>query len=254
MSDAPAPAALTRADRETMFTSVGNLVKQLVRRSGLPPREFEDAEQEVNLVLWKYTEKFDPTRGVMFSTYAHRIVTRTLGNMASAYRSKQGSDVQAEPEFWDYYMDPASLREEEADATAGQLYAAVQRQLATGLLDALNSDDAHTQRPVTLSGRTIVERVAFEGLTCQDVATQAGQEVKVVKANLKNAIRKLKRKGLLSHVATDAHVEAILAPDAMKKYRNKPKTIRSLARAGVGQEPSCSPTPAEAEPCHSRTC
>lgn len=247
MPDAPAPAALTRADRERMLLSLDKLVTKLVSGSGLPPTEWEDAEQEVKLLVWHLTENFDPGRGVKWSTYATAAAKRHLGKMFSAHRAK--TDGRFEPDDWGQITDPRSQdrRGEDDESpddadTVGQLHTAVQRQLAGGLLGALSPGSAE-----------IVERIALGGMTSAQLATQAGHPVQVVKVNLKNAIRKLMQKGLTQHVATDAEVEAILVPNPVAAERCRESRRRARVRAnGVGQEPSvpAQPTsPAEAAPC-----
>lgn len=271
MPDEPSPAAPSRDERERMLAEVKSLIWSLVRRSGLPSREDqEDAAQEMQLLVWQLTEKWDPTRGTKFSTYAHTAIARALNKLTGTVKCKVMLQMPDEWDAADESSNPAASDPPEPD-TEGQLFDAVQRQLAGGLLDALDPrpparvPDAELQRRrraivpremdprAVLPQRRIAEAVGFEGLTCDDLAAQAGHPVKSVRANLKGAIRKLQRKGLTQHVATDAEVEAVLVPDPVRTEQGRAcRARRRQRRCGAvnePQEPACPVTPAEAAPC-----
>lgn len=54
--------------REKMLASVEKLIRSEVKLAKIPDTEREDVEQELRLVLWAQSEKFDPTRGSCFGS------------------------------------------------------------------------------------------------------------------------------------------------------------------------------------------
>jgi RNA polymerase sigma factor (sigma-70 family) len=226
MPDTPAfRNALPDAERGELVLSCQGMCKSIARKAlgDVPGLDIEDVEQEALLSCVMASQRWDPTRGVKFITYAHKCVAREVNKIVIAHRSR--GEVQTDD--WDLtaVVDPASVDEQnDDDATGGQLHKAVQRQLATGMLDVLEPRQKKASGPErALPARAIVEAVVFDAVTAEQLATQTGQAAKAVRANLKNAIRKLKTKGLIRHVATDAQVEAILAPNERLKHCNKPK-------------------------------
>lgn len=245
MPDEPSPAAPSRAEREKMLADVHKLIHNLVRKCGLPSKEDEeDAAQEMQLLVWQLTEKFDPTRGAKFSSYAHAAIARALNKMTGTVKCKVMLQM---PEDWDAPDESRSPTADEPPETdtEGQLFDAVRRQLTGGLLDALAPKSTKEPYRATLSERDLVAAVAFGGMTCAGMAVQVGQEAKAVRTRLKNAIRKLKRRGLTQHAASDAEVEAVLAPADGKSYATQQARKRAHQVAGEWQEPAC-PVPAEA--------
>ncbi|HYH67314.1 MAG TPA: sigma factor, partial [Urbifossiella sp.] len=188
MPDELSPAAPTRAEREKMLADVDKLIWSLVRRGGLPTEEdVEDAVQEGRMLAWELTLKFDPTRGVKWSTYFHTAAARLLGKQAGTVKCKATLQL---PDDWDAAAEVASPAEDEPAApdTEVQLFDAVQRQLVGGLLDALAPNPAKgntaLRQAAALPERDLVEAVAFGGMTCAGMAIQFGQEPKVVRTRL----------------------------------------------------------------------
>lgn len=231
----PAPAAngLSHGEREQMLLAVGKLVKSEVRRAKIPERHQEDLAQDVQLELWKASEKFDPNRGVKWSTFACSVMKRTLANWKAANNSEivAGGVVsigssRAFDETIDFRAgaDPNAEQPDDDDEgvgdTGGGLLAnAVRRVLAKGILDKLG--DGH---------RRLVEMVAFEGLDANQIALQYGWHVKVVRLNLKNALRTLCRAGLVNHVVTDQEIRNGTAPREQRTSEVK-KQARRLQQA-----------------------
>ena len=70
----------------------------------------------------------------------------------------------------------------------------------------------------------------FEGLTAAQIAEQDGHPVKIVRTNIKNALRSLHAMGLASHAATDEDVRQATAP-ARPEQNSKHKSRKSKAAA-----------------------
>lgn len=189
----PAPAAppLTRAEREAMLAEADHIIKPFVLRSGVHKSQREDVMQDCRLAIWQVMDRFDPARGVAWTTFVGGVVKRTVmrslcdpqsgGAEGSSGRPCQLYDAAAE-HVPDRDTEHEIDGDEERDETAvyGELSAAVRRQLAEPLLAKL-----------TPGHRRLVEIVAFDGLTPDQAADQLGQPVKVVKVNLQNAVKKM---------------------------------------------------------------
>jgi RNA polymerase sigma factor (sigma-70 family) len=228
-----APNAPSRTEREAMLASVQKLIKAEVKRAKIPKRHQEDVEQECNLALWPLTERFDPTRGTKWSTYAVGCLRNVLKSWMAQNRCEdQGAVVciggaRAFDDLWrDAEPDPRTAdeplgAEDGADSdTVGALANAVRRKLAAGILDQLGS-----------GWRRLVERVAFDGLTADQIAEQDGVPVKVVRCNLKNALRHLCKLGLTRHVVSDQEVATATAPQVPIDRQKANATVRKQAAA-----------------------
>jgi RNA polymerase sigma factor (sigma-70 family) len=238
-----------REERERMLADVDKMVRSIVTRAELSAEDREDFAQAARLELWEATEKWNPNGAARWPTYANVCITRVVARLKSAQRSR--GEVHADD--WDKMPDrPAERRasdldsdDEEAEGeTAAELFTAIQRVLTDGLLDAVTATHAGE---ATLSARRLVEAIAFDGLTVRDLAIQSGQPEKVVRANLKNAIRTLQRRGLTQHIMPDAKVDGVLVPNPTKNGQKKGSMRRrwqNHAPGGDDQEPACPVTPA----------
>jgi RNA polymerase sigma factor (sigma-70 family) len=205
--DAPAPA-LTDTERAAMLASVEGIIQSVagkaVRCAGGTAEDVDDAMQDCRLEVWKLTMKFDPARGVKFSTYAHAAITRHVAYLVQQFRQRQ---CDMSPEDWDglkaggrTLVQPEEIEPEDETGTDA-LFNAVNRQLLAAFLDGL-----------TPGYRRFAELVGIEGLTCEQVALQLDLPLKSVRANCKLLIRALAAKGLIGHVATAEQVRAVTAP------------------------------------------
>jgi RNA polymerase sigma factor (sigma-70 family) len=219
------PFPKPQEERERMLAEVDKLVRSIVTKAGLSAEDREDAEQAARLELWAATEQWNPARGVKWVTYAHTCITRVVNRLKSAQLSRG----EVHTDEWDKFPDRANERaggrqhddeDEDGGETAAELFAAVQRVLAEGLLDAVTSPNTIPDE-ATLTARKLIESIAFDGLTVRDLAIQTGHQEKAVRVNLKNAIRTLQRRGLTQHVATDAEVQAVLVPNPVRNEQGK---------------------------------
>jgi RNA polymerase sigma factor (sigma-70 family) len=227
------PNGLTIADRERMLLAVEKLIKKAANalqnrlRSRFPDEDREDFEQDVRLDLWKALDNFDPTRGVKWSTYAFTAIDRASKRAFTA--AQNTPTLQSFDEEGSTLPDRAVAREdgpEEPRDADTELHAAVGRQLAGGILSRLGPGH-----------RRLVERVVFEGLTADQIAEQDGHPAKVVKANIKAALRAMSAKGLIGHVASPAEVAAATAPiNPWKKPEWSEGLRRKLAQTAAAPD------------------
>jgi RNA polymerase sigma factor (sigma-70 family) len=228
-----APNAPSRTEREAMLASVQKLIRAEIARAGVPKRHREDCEQECALTLWPLTEKFDPTRGTKWSTYAVGCLRNTLKNWMAKHRCEdQGTVVsiggaRAFDDLWRDVEPDSRTNDEPPEAedgtdseAVGALANAVRRKLAASILDKLGA-----------GWRRLVERVAFDGLSADQIAEQDGVPVKVVRCNLKNALRHLCKLGLTSHVVSDQEVAAATAPQVPIDRQKANAAVRKQAAA-----------------------
>ena len=205
--------ARTQAEREQMLAQVQNAIGKEVR-TGIPPRHHDDVMQDVQLAVWQATERFDPARGTKWSTYAIGTIKNTVANWKKHHNGEDKGTVQqlndADLERQTAPEEPDPLAAEGDDGTdeaqldgetMGQLATALRRGLAEGVLAQLSP-----------GYRRLVELVAFEGLTADQIAEQLGHPAKTVRANLKGAVRRLCALGAAQHVATEAELKAVVAP------------------------------------------
>lgn len=215
MSTEPAAAfEHTREEREQMLSGVESMVKAAARKVGSRVERWthedrEDFIQDVKVMLWKCSTRYDKSRGVKWSSYAYSIIDRATKDAVA--RAAGQLEINVDDRDWDQLArklctkpddaEPVEVEPVEAEETASTLVDAVHHQLIQGFLVRLGPGH-----------RRLVERVLFEHLTCDQIAEQDGHPVKVVRTNLKQALRHLAASGLLAHVATDAKVAAVTAP------------------------------------------
>ena len=201
---------LTEAERGKLVLDSLKLCKKLAvdatRRAGgsFPGMEFADVESEAVVACVEAARRWDPTRGVRFATYCWTSITKHLGNVLTQARAKVGAQI----DDWDRLQARAAERPEpddpgpaEPDPDFTALAAAVRDTLADGVLEVLGP--AH---------RRLVERCVFDGLSAAQIAEQDGHPVKIVRANLKAALRALAAAGLTQGAVTDEQVRAATAP------------------------------------------
>ena len=209
MSTEPAAFDVTHEERERMLKEVEGMVKVAARKVGARVERWttedkEDFIQDVKLMLWKCSTRYDKSRGVKWSSYAYSIIDRATKDAVA--RASGQLEINVDDRDWDglarkLSVEPDEVEPVETEETASTLVDAVHQQLIQGFLVRLGPGH-----------RRLVERVLFEHLTCDQIAEQDGHPVKVVRTNLKQALRHLATRGLLSHVATDAKVAAVTAP------------------------------------------
>lgn len=222
VTDAPAGTfAPTDAERAAMLAGIERLIVKLVRESGCPKQDREDLEQECRLLAWELTARFDPARGCKFSSYAATAIVRMLAHRKTAETSRgevslENWDViEARPE-----PDPTADATDPDDDTGDEwtaLHAAVRRALAAGVLDQLGD-----------GLRRLVERVAFDGLTAAQIAEQTGHPLRVVKTNLKQALKKLAALGATQHAVGDAEMAKVAGPQNQQtaEYNRRRRVAR----------------------------
>lgn len=220
--------APSREERERMLASIDPMIRKLVADSRCPARDREDLLQECRLCAWQAIDRFDPGRGVKFSSYAHVALKRLLTRRVSAEASRS-EIVPESPGWWDQIEAPPDAEDTDTgeppdpDSDWGELFTGVRRALAEGLLDQL-----------TDGLRRLVERVAFDGLTAAQVAAQDGIPVKVVRTNLKAALKTLGKLGLTRHVVDDAELARVTGPaDAKSAEQQRRRREKTAARKAV---------------------
>ncbi|MFO0802008.1 MAG: sigma-70 family RNA polymerase sigma factor [Gemmataceae bacterium] len=205
----------SQAERWKMVESLAKMVAGAVgkvRRAvpGWTAEDSDDLTQDINLQLWKFSESFDPDRGVKWVTYAFPIIDRTAKNAAAARMNRP--EVQGELDDLKQRPAPESAPDLDEPDTADDLHGAVQHQLAQGILDKMPA-----------GYRRLVERVVFERLTAEQIAEQDGHPVKSTRANIKAALRWMHSHGLAAMVTADQvrHATAPANPTANEKAKQR---------------------------------
>lgn len=219
----------SQAERWKMVESLKGMVNAAVRgRRGVASRvpgwtteDSEDLTQDINLMLWKYSENFDPSRGVKWVSYAFPIIDRAAKNAVTSKLNRP--EVQAEFDDFDHQPSPESAPDLDEPDTADALHGAVQHQLARGILDKIPA-----------GYRRLVERVVFERLTAEQIAEQDGYPVKSVRANIKGALRWMHSHGLAAMLTADQvrHATAPARPMDNEKNRKARKAKAAAAPRG----------------------
>lgn len=70
--------ATAREDLAALMARHERLVPWVVRRQKLGPLSFREAQQAGRIGLWHALQRFDPTRGTQFSTYAVQAIRRAI--------------------------------------------------------------------------------------------------------------------------------------------------------------------------------
>lgn len=196
----PAPY-LTDEQRLKLVNSVEGMIIRQLARSAIPPREYDDASAYCTLALWERSAGFDPVGPAKFATWAHNVIRKSILKYLDAngrHLPEVGGRTNAntDPGYLDLYPtsqpppdDEAADRDDNSairddDEQAGDLDRAVRKKLF-----------AETLAVLPPSSRRLVEAIAFEGLTVDQVAEQRGHPYKVVNANLVNAMRTLAAAG-----------------------------------------------------------
>jgi RNA polymerase sigma factor (sigma-70 family) len=185
-------APLGRAEREAMMKDAECVVRAFVLKSAIRPSQKDDAIQDVMLTVWEKTLKFDPALGVKWTTYvvgiARRTITRQLSRATKEPVQAEQEQLGTVPdrggedrEAGQHDADGGDCDSEDRESEiAGALREAVRLKLSEPILDRL-----------TPKLRQLVEMVAFEGLTPEQVAIRLGYPVKAVKINLQAAVRRM---------------------------------------------------------------
>jgi len=189
----PAPRYPSHAEREELLASVQRMILKFSNAKALPPSEREDLASELTLRLWKASDKYDMDGSASWSTFAHHacgIVTRAF--VADYFKdrdllNKAGrlSEIIVDPHT-DDTSDLAGL--EPADA---EFVNRADRELRRGVF-------VETLAVLKPASRRVVEMIAIDKLTINQVAHQLGQKPAIVGLTIKAAIGTLVRAGKLT--------------------------------------------------------
>jgi RNA polymerase sigma-B factor len=147
-------ASRDRAIRDRLVTAHLGLAHQLARRYLNRGEPYEDLVQVASLAIVKSVDRFDPDRGIEFTTFATRTV---VGELKRHFRDK-GWAVRAPRRVQELYLELGRA----AETLAQQLgRSPTVRELATStgateeaVLEALEAGQAYRTSSIDASGRT----------------------------------------------------------------------------------------------------
>jgi RNA polymerase sigma factor (sigma-70 family) len=216
------------AARARMVESVTPLVHKLVRESGIPAQERDDARQECLLAVWKATARFDTARGVKWVTYAGSAVRGILADLFrrfdAGHRLPVGAIGDADP------IDPASTADD-ADGPDGI------ESVGSEAAGALAAIAGPLVADLTPNERRLFALFAVEGLTAPQVADQLGRKLSVVEIAIRGIVRKLLAGGnlpadLVAKFADWKRLDALCPARRVIERRPGGRTRRRSGAAG----------------------
>lgn len=165
--------SLSAEERNALVLSCERMCIGIARKAvhGARGLDVDDLTQEAMVSCVEASKRWDPTRGVKFSSYAHKCIARDVNKIVVAHRSK--GEVQSED--WDGFVDPQTA---DGPTTPGREF--TPEQLAA--IDRL---------PET--ARLVVRLVLDDGLSPARIADQVGLGIKDVKLVLRNAAAQLRK-------------------------------------------------------------
>jgi RNA polymerase sigma-B factor len=143
---AHAPEVGTRLARQRMIERYIGLADQLARRYRHTSEPLEDLVQVARLGLVKAVDRWDPHRGVAFSTFAVPTIT---GELRRYFRDRTWT-VRPPRDLQDLYLDVQRVRESlfhqlRREPTAGDVAAELGRTVEE-ILEAVDAGDAYSPR------------------------------------------------------------------------------------------------------------
>lgn len=129
---------LTDTQKQQVEANLG-LVHQLLTRHAVPPHVYDDRFQDGCLGLMRAVQKFDPARGLKFSTYAHYWILHAIA------RSHENDDrnIRRATQNGDTYLPPVLVdptpRNRDRRAATDPFAVAVTDDAYDGVLDALTA-------------------------------------------------------------------------------------------------------------------
>lgn len=240
LSTSAAAIPLPPSERERLLASVDKWICRVVNGAGLPAAEVEDVIQDCRLEVWKASERFDPARGIAFTTFAGHVVRRRLAEFRRN-KATHGGPAAVHPEVPESIPDPAGWDgnvDDGTEAAFGPEDADMEariRALAAGEWLSVLTD----------SQKRLFELVALRGLTAPQAAAQIGVKLSIVEIALRGIVKKIE--GHLSP-ALAAKLEKWKADDAVAPARKaryakgrewKPKEKRPAAeKPDPGEKPA----------------
>ncbi|QEL14333.1 sigma factor [Limnoglobus roseus] len=187
------PTTPSQAERLEMLQRAEPFIKSCVRKA--MPRQADDLCQDARLKVWECTEKFDPARGVKWTTYVvgitKRIVLKALSTAKSspvgeAWGGDQSGDDRTVEDLAEDIPkeDTDPFFEPEPDEELGDdVHRAVRAVAAEPLLACLS--------PLA---RSVVEPIILEGVNPAQVADRIDRSDKDTKLMIRNAVSSIAKR------------------------------------------------------------